>query len=74
MASRSRPDQERSDALSGGLGLVKLAAPIPNERSDNVAPIEIAEVKTRIFTEGREYVLDAAFWPQCGFEFPSHGG
>ncbi len=39
-----------------------------------MAPIEIAEVKTRIFTEGREYVLDAAFWPQCGFEFPPHGG
>ena len=39
-----------------------------------MAPIEIAEVKTRIFTEGKEYVLDAAFWPQCGFEFPPHGG
>jgi hypothetical protein len=39
-----------------------------------VAPIEIAGVKTRIFTEGKEYVLDAVFWPQCGFEFPPHGG
>jgi hypothetical protein len=33
--------------------LFKLDAPIPKERSDDMAPIEIAEVKTRIFTEGR---------------------
>jgi hypothetical protein len=40
-----------------------------------MADIAISEVKTRIFTKGGDtIVLDAAFWPQCGFEFPPHGG
>jgi hypothetical protein len=41
-----------------------------------MADIEISEVKTRIFSkDGDTYILDAAFWPQCGFEFrPNFGG
>jgi hypothetical protein len=39
-----------------------------------MAQIEIQEVKTRIYHEDNEYILDAAIWPQCGFEFPVNGG
>ena len=39
-----------------------------------MAQIEIQEVKTRIFHEDDEYIIDAAIWPQCGFEFPTSGG
>ena len=39
-----------------------------------MAQIEINEVKTRIYHEDNEYILDAAIWPQCGFEFPTTGG
>lgn len=38
-----------------------------------MADIHVPEVKTRIFSEKGVFVLDAAFWPQCGFEFPAPG-
>ena len=40
-----------------------------------MAQIEIQQVKTRIYHEDNEYILDAAIWtPQCGFEFPVNAG
>jgi len=39
-----------------------------------MAQIQINEVKTRVYHEDNEYILEAAIWPQCGFGFPVNGG
>ena len=39
-----------------------------------MANIHVPYVKTRVFTEAGTFVMEAAFWPQCGRGFPVSGG